>query len=186
MAVVLQEVKNYLGISGNTNDDNIQDIINSVEAEVKSFLGVHSLTETFRTDTLDGTGTVAIFLQKAPVNSIDTIQHLINSAWTALTYSAVRFTEQGKVVLEGGEFPLGWQNIKVTYKTGYQVLPYDIKMAIKKLCKIEFDEAPFGDNRLGVMNRNKSNSSALEVTNLDKEARNKILKGISKYRYLNV
>jgi len=80
------------------------------------------------TDTLDGNGIVNLKLSKTPIQEILSV--LIDDEDIDLT-EIYRYTNR---IAYKNCFPLGLQNIIVTYKAGYEAAPKPVTEAIARLC----------------------------------------------------
>lgn len=132
-----QDLTDYLGRDV-TTDDGALAAVDAACDMVRSLAEQDFNETTGDTITLDGTGTDALILPQLPVNNVGTV-NLIDSlgGTTAVTDYAVK--DNGVLVRHRGSattswwpsiWPLGRQNVQVTYDHGYGTadLPRDIRM----------------------------------------------------------
>lgn len=189
--IPIEEYKQYLKIVDNAYDGELQTIIDAVEQRVKNYLNVEIEAKTY-TELISGMGTSSTTLLQVPIISVNKIEHLIDPSqdiWYELVrgqdFTRLIIVDNGILIMDGTIFAKGYLNYRVTYDAGYSTIPEDIKLACKELVKIEFDNAPFGQNKLGVLNSS-NNFGASGSLNIDPEIESKILKKIERYRVLVV
>lgn len=113
-------------------------VVDMATATVQT-LTEQTLTRGTTTGTFDGTGTDALLLTEGPVNTIGSVSVSDNAtppAWTVAGTADYALDSKGVLLatntagtsLFGGEWPMGRQNIAVTYDHGYTTIPDDLKM----------------------------------------------------------
>jgi hypothetical protein len=127
------EVKNFLNIaaSDNTIDNLIHDLINRVSSIFEKYCNKTFLQADY-TEYYDGEGSAMLFLDKYPVQSVDSIYDDVSWQWgsdTKLDSAYYRIADEKIIVYNYGTFSKGTQNIKITYNAGFTSVPYDLKQA---------------------------------------------------------
>lgn len=190
--VSLSEYKSFLNIlsTDTTLDNDLEDLTEEIEESVQEFLGRRLMSDTYTEEVYCGTGLKSLTLKQFPVTSVSSIkqyEYEEEDIWTTLDaddYEEIWIVDECKIVLQDMIFEEGYNNFKITYDAGYTTLPYSIKIALKKLLRLYFDESGLkGSNgTLGIINKVKEGVQVL----LDKEAAQKIFNGLEGYRNFNV
>jgi hypothetical protein len=124
----LGQAKAYLGSRTSEDDLQIANHVAAVSAMISSWLGYDLADATYTHDgatlaKLDGSGRVTMYLDARPVTSISalTIEGMLNPPITDPCIFA--WYPSGEMTFKSGGwmFPLGRQNIGVTYRAGYTV-----------------------------------------------------------------
>ena len=132
--ITLAELKSYLWITDDTQDDIIQIYVDSANEYITNYIW-RNITQADYTEYEDWDWQRTIILKNYPVNSITSFQ--VNS-WTIETperedvddYKLV--PEEGKIFLT---FYLNrwFQNYKIEYNAWYDTIPWDLKLAWLKI-----------------------------------------------------
>jgi len=129
----LEEVKNYMGISGSNSDvdDLFEVLINNVTTSFSSYCGINQFKAANYIEYLSGDGVNYIFLINTPINNITYIAE--DSDWV---FDSDTYYEDDEyaiiddmVVLKNSIFPKGVRNLKVSYNGGYATIPKDLNQA---------------------------------------------------------
>lgn len=111
------------------------------EAEVRAFLtricGVDFIPTAHADEYHDGDGGCALLLDWPKVTSITAASLRSGVTWTPLTadeLAALHVAESGVLVSEGGHWPRGVGNVKVSYVAGHAAVPPEIKDAALRWC----------------------------------------------------
>jgi hypothetical protein len=192
--VLLSEYKEILDITGNTEDEFVEQAQYEVESKVKSFLN-RDLESASYVEIYDGTGESTLVLNQFPVNSVskvevyDGIDALGAEEWDEYSQNEdyerlVIPTAKDEIYLIGSMFPQGEQNIRITYNAGYDTIPYEIQQACKKLMLLYYGEV----KKTKTIGKSSVSEGAgfTKTTTYDLTAEDRILKTIEKYRAWNV
>lgn len=150
--IALDDFKDYMGISGGTNDHILIPLITRATQYIESYCGrkfyydgttygVYTSSTTPRDSIYDGAGSNVIVLRQRPVVSITQIQSLISIADGSDYLDSVDLDDaridkgSGRLTLTGYIFEKGEQNVYVDYKAGYSTIPADLQQACMELTK---------------------------------------------------
>jgi len=188
----LANVKKYLKISATNADRDtmLSTIICAIEQNIKDFCNTDFLADANdRTEYYDGDGSSVLLVNHYPIISITSLHddpyRAFESNSEIRSTDYVIYEKQGKIVLTadprlaltGSNFSVGKQNIRIIYKTGYSVVPYNVVLAIWLWCGIEFDK--YKDEMQGVILRTVGDKTTrLEISTIPTD----VLGMISKYR----
>jgi len=149
----LTELKTYLGITGNDEDDQLQFIVDGVNKAAVEQLE-RDIESAEATEYYDGHDDKTLILQRRPVTAVagvwvdptgyagqGTNAFASTTEWTAGSDFFIRDTgedEDNGGILEAISriWPFGRKNIKVTYTAGYSTVPEDLKLALLKTAAI--------------------------------------------------
>ena len=147
----LASVKIHLGISGSTEDDLLNQLIDCVDSVIHHYTGRKSFESASRTEYLDGNGKDELFLAHRPLTSVTGVwvdpdgyygkgTDAFPSAneWTEGSYFVPQSEEAAEqnasmLVAINRVWPEGRGNIKVTYTAGYETIPADLELAANTL-----------------------------------------------------
>jgi len=117
------DVGTFLGATISANDAQVLQAIKEVTAVIKNYC--NQVIEQVQNDTikLDGQLAMKLFLPELPVQSITSVK----VAGEVLPVTRYALAENGVLWYQHGVWPLGAQNIEVTYTHGYAAIPDDIK-----------------------------------------------------------
>jgi len=142
MLIKLDDVKQAFTIEEKDQDNNINQIIQAVEAEVKNRCG-RSFETAERTEYYNGDGTDELIVKEYPITAIDSVYddtdrvYGVDTAITVadLVYGEIDGISAGIIDYTEGVFMNGTKNIKITYTAGYTAanMPADLKMSLIKL-----------------------------------------------------
>ncbi|WP_051382442.1 hypothetical protein [Bradyrhizobium sp. Tv2a-2] len=154
----LTTLDNALGYLGAANDDNgnIARLISVLSTQIENWLG-YSLAQGSRTRTFNGQGTRRFFVPDLPLVSVQSLtvngQTIQQGAWSGATQLPGFYNDARSIFLVGYEFRHGFQNISMTYTSGYSPIPFDVEQACLDWMKIVYSTAgstPFGSNVIRV------------------------------------
>jgi len=173
----LAEVKAFLKIAtaDTTLDTTLEGWIDKASESVERYLGNKVASQSVTSEIHDGDGTDKLYLKYFPVVQISTattptsadilaaVQYRtdVDSAWANLLDDAdhVLYDDEWDYIqLESETFPVGWRNVKVSYKAGYSTIPGDIWMVAVEMVAWWYRQSGHGDFTLG-----KSSSSMSEA-----------------------
>ena len=128
----LADCKAWLGLTSATDDALIGELVSAVSQAILADLGRAAVLPMIYLDTLDGGGETAVALRYWPANQLlaCTIDGVAVATSTlpghkGVVLDAADAAPPGamqRLVFRGGTFPLGVQNIAVTYSAGYEIL----------------------------------------------------------------
>jgi len=138
------DLKEYLNISGTSQDALLTKIANRASAVIEDWLGRTIQAATY-TEKHDG-GDNFIVVKHTPINSITS---LVDDSVTVATSKYVYYSESGIVKLKSGYFTSGLQKVEITYNGGYSTVPDVITEAAIELGSLMYKELDAGEGRLG-------------------------------------
>lgn len=195
--VSLAEAKNFLEITKDDENAEVERLIDAVSATFESELFYNVLTRTYSAERYCGTGTGQLRLRSFPVSSVTSVDFLQNVGSAGLTWDSQTITNllaldtvtantsRGMLVWYDTAFPRatsGVPNIRITYVAGESATPFDLQQAVLKACKWERkmqDQA-----MVGVASR--SFAGQTEVITMQKDWPQDVWKVINKYRRIGV
>jgi len=110
-----------------------------ISAEFADILGFYPVSTVTTAEIYDGTGTEELMLVRPYVTTLVAIvvtdtDHVADT-WTLDELADVAVYESGRLVCTtGGYFPLGHQNVAVTYISGLTTVPGDLQRAALMVC----------------------------------------------------
>lgn len=159
-------LKAWLGITATTADDQLQRLVTAVSVGVAGFLG-RDLHSQERTEAYDGTGSDLLLLRQAPATAVARV--LVDGQ--ELPASAYRMTPLSLVRL-GSWWPVGWDNVQVTYTAGYTDVPPDVEQAVLEICGYRWREK----DRIGLASKGfGQETTTFHLTDLPESARSVLL-----------
>jgi hypothetical protein len=106
------------------------------EAEIRAFLtqacGVDFVSTVHTDEYQDGLGSGTLLLDWPLVSSVSAASTRSGTTWTALTsdeLTMLQVFDTGEIWWDGGYWPHGRRNVKLTYAAGYATVPAEIKRA---------------------------------------------------------
>ncbi len=140
----LSEVQAYLAQSVLVSGSNpiISSLITSVSEQCIKYTGRIFSGTTF-TETYNGTGSQDLLLRNYPVQSVSGVSifgYPIHQTTSSNGYVTGWNFDQDGVHLTNRTFPKGFQNIYVTYRAGYDTIPYDINRSVAEYVAIIFQK----------------------------------------------
>ena len=146
----LARVKEFLNISGSTDDDRINTLIAAVSAEIQGAIGRKIIQATVTDERVDSIGDHVIGVNEYPIISVSSL----SEDGTALTEDTgfemkAQDLARGQIVRLSGGDPTAWASgrriVTVTYSHGYATVPEDIKQAATELVAFDYNsEKPTG------------------------------------------
>jgi len=137
----LDSLKEVLGITDNSQDTLLTNIINRSTDTIESYCNNRRFKSTVYTnEEYDGTGTRYINARQYPITAVTAYEENDGSVgttdWNALQSDYVKYIEDGhgpgQFYHEGG-FERGPKNYRFTYTAGYATIPYDLEEACLEL-----------------------------------------------------
>lgn len=192
--ILLGEYKEILGIEGNTEDEFIEQSRLEIEGKVKETLNRDLEIQDY-VEVYDGANDEELVLNQYPIVSVSKLEiyggldGAGNEVWDEWVqgedYERLVITStKDRLYMIGASFPRGSQNVRITYRAGYDIIPYEIQQACKKLMLLYYGEVK-KNKSLGKSSVS-DGSGFSKTTSFDLQAEERILKGIEKYRVLNV
>lgn len=137
--ITLSELKQYKGITNNTEDSELGALITKASALVKTYIG-RSLIDYFTEEKVEVSsgGRQSIFLTEVPINELVSVEYSTDygKTYTSLKEyeSFARNLETDTIDVIGADrFPYGINGYKITYTGGYEKTPEDLKLAVMDL-----------------------------------------------------
>lgn len=135
--VTLNDTKDYLGVSVNTDDDLIKRLINSATKMIENYCDRRFLSTAYSNERYSGDGGHYLFLRNYPATSLTSIEYMTGDynspnweAYDSEFYSIVTTDEKnGGVIYNDIPFYGGENNLRVNYTAGYTTIPEDIQQA---------------------------------------------------------
>jgi len=145
----LNAVREFLKIpdSITTDDTLLLHLITRVSKEIEKFCE-RTFAQANSTEYYDGDGTDTLLIDNYPINSITSLYDDTDRTYGSDTLidsdDYVFYSEEGKIVLDGGTFSIGLKNIKIVYNAGYSTIPEDLEQACIKKVAAEYLESQKG------------------------------------------
>lgn len=138
------QVKDYLGVSGSTDDTLLTTLITRAQAMMERYCNRIFEEDTYTEDHSGGAATVQ--LKNTPVSAVTSVSSL-DASGNATAYAATSYRFDGDTgiitltndedfyfrdsvvgssALEASSFPCGFKNIRVVYTGGYSSVPADL------------------------------------------------------------
>ncbi len=139
----LVELKRHMGISGSSDDDILNQLINGASVSIESYIGRKLVSQTYTDEEHDGNGTQKLYLVNWPIISVTNLKlwdkqtDTVQDTFTENT-DFVLYAKEGYLYKWGG-YSKGIKNYRSTYVAGYASLPEDVKMGCNKFCSQLFD-----------------------------------------------
>lgn len=179
--ISLQDAQLYLKISGTSEDNILNFLINEVSAMVNGFCGRHILQKSY-TEYYDGDGSTELILKNHPLITLTSLHisddtRTFNSS-TLITNSYV-FQNKASGILkldqynaEQNIFLKGNANIKIVYTAGYAstAIPYDIQQAFKIILGYFYQKFKNQNHQIQSINIG-ANTTTFLVTDLPSSAK---------------
>lgn len=138
----LANLKQVLGITTNTENTLLENIIDRSTDIIESYCGNRRFLSTIYTnEEYDGTGTKYINARQYPITAVTAYEENNGSVgttdWNALQNDYVRYIEDGHgpgQFYYEHYFAHGARNYRFSYTAGYATIPYDLEEACIELC----------------------------------------------------
>ncbi len=140
--VSLAETKEFMGISGSSDDDLLTSLINYCFSALEDYLGRQIKSRTYTEERYDGDGTDTLIVYQYPITAISSIYDdpsLGFNSDTLIDSDDYLIDDQdrypGRIRLAGEDalslsFAKGKTNIKITYTAGYVTIPNTLKFGL--------------------------------------------------------
>lgn len=150
--VSLGDMKDYLGITNDDFNSEIEHLIDAVSKYFNDFtnrkLKARDLTEYY-----DGDGLDVLYVDHYPINSITHLYIDTDREYEAADEidpdDYIIYDDMGKVALDDVVFSEGKQSVKIEYNGGYATIPYHLENACKEQIAFLFKRDKDG-NRIGI------------------------------------
>lgn len=143
--VTLDDYKIYKKITKTESDEQIQTIILSSSAIVKTYCG-HAFIDYFSTPKVEyiniEPGQHAILMNEWPIVSVSTVETRNTDGTYTVLDSSEYFVDKGidTIFMYSGYWPEGYGAVKITYTAGYSSTPEDVRIATLDLVSHYFKE----------------------------------------------
>ncbi|MBW1666718.1 MAG: phage head-tail connector protein [Deltaproteobacteria bacterium] len=127
----LDNVKEFLGISGNTDDALLENLIDRVTDLFESYCDRKFKAADY-TEYHDGKGSDKLFPDQFPINSVASIHDDTDWTWgsdTLIDSDDYRIVDGAYIQCKSDTFTDDVQNVKVVYNAGYDSIPEDLEQA---------------------------------------------------------
>lgn len=138
------KVKEYLGLTGTTEDALLGGLVDWATDFVHSYCGRYFPQASYD-EYYDGDGTDGLLLRQYPVVSVASVE-IGGVQLDPASYAL--YAQLGLVRLKGGVFPRGKKNVRLQYTAGYSTIPKDLEQAAVELVAIKYYDR--GVDRLGL------------------------------------
>lgn len=202
--ITLAEAKAQLNLSSGdvSADTQIESWINESSSIVEDYCGRKIVVQSVSGEILDGDGSRFLYPKYFPVTQLSTetspttsqklsalqYRDTPDSTWTDFEDNInYLFIRSDKPFIESYEtaFPLGIQNIKISYKAGFSTVPSDIKKVVLEMVQIWRSESIIGENSLGKSQTNlNAMGGNMNVSFLDMDKRWKVV--LDRYRIISM
>lgn len=137
----LQNLKDWLQVSGKSDDAVLQRLISAASAFIQQWLS-RTLALASYTETYDGRGTRRAVLNNFPIVSVSSlvVDGVTIAAAAGPPWSNGYVFDQLSISLYGYCFRAGFGNVQVSYSAGYATVPLDIEQACLELIGIRYKE----------------------------------------------
>ncbi len=135
----LAELKAFLGIAAEdtADDTRLGELITSASAAIEAYCSRSFEVVAIEGELHDGDGTDELRVDVTPIVSVSAVSidgQAVNVADLAIYHTMVAFKSgeySARLRSSGGIFPVGRQNISISYSAGYAAVPRDIADACK-------------------------------------------------------
>lgn len=147
--LTLQDAKEHLQVSGNEFDPVIEDMINAATLICEGperGADRELASRAHASEVFDGGGCYSLRLRQYPVTAVSTVEFL--TSWSSATWETQDQTTHGLYIVQpikefiafrGLYFPIGSQNVRVTYTAGLTSIPAGLKNACRMALKALWD-----------------------------------------------
>lgn len=146
----VENVKQYLGINSEQDDALLQSLVQSASGFIQSWLNRQFELQEY-TDVWDGTDLYTYMFKAYPVQSISSV--VVNSinvpASSGPKISGYAFDERRLVIRGNYTFLKGLLNCSVTYRAGFDDVPFEIEQACIELIANRYKEK----DRIGLQSK---------------------------------
>jgi len=124
----VQQVLDFVSVDSSDDEALLQVLIDRKTEMFEGYCGIDSFYINDYVEYYDGNGTQHLFVKNNPINSIAEIADDSDWVWgtdTVLTAADYRIVKNRYVVYKNS-FTIALQNIRISYNSGYSVIPLDI------------------------------------------------------------
>lgn len=163
----LAAVKSYLGLTDDAHDNLLESLIEAVSSQFMAHTGRNLAARDYSADPaspaydldnalLDGSGYPEQLLPQYPVRGISQVRLdglILPPALGPGQVGYVLDAAAGVLGLTQGVFTRGRQNLALTYRAGFELLPAELAQACLEQVVVRLQESAAGQGRLGVSAR---------------------------------
>lgn len=150
MAIVVpDDVRQYLTLNTTQDEDLLQALCDGVDAFILSYLDVRSLERATFTERHSGKGGRVLVLDNEPIVSVISVKVDGIAIPAAVDYKSGYLFDTSALYLHGYRFTHGLMNVEVTYESGYEEMPADLKRAGVEIVSMAYQRR----NRVGVSSK---------------------------------
>lgn len=189
-----EKVKTYLGLSGTTHDNLIDELIKNATASIERFCN-RSFTEASYTEYFDTIcGDTKLFLKNYPVASLTSVKYRSGTwgaiTWTDLNSNDYLLNDNGKVAFAFA-FPDAEKYIQIVYTGGYKIsftnesnpalhtLPFDLTQIATEIVAQTFNQR----TSVGISNESTEGQS---ITYKDSDVTKQYQSRLLAFRNINI
>ena len=138
----LDNLKEVLGITDNSKDTALDNIINRATDTIESYCGNRRFASTvYANEEYNGTDTLYINAKQYPITALTGYDrndgNVGNADWNSLQSEYITYADDGQgpgqFYYQYG-FPKGASNFRFSYTAGYSTIPYDLEQSCLQLC----------------------------------------------------
>lgn len=170
----LANVKQWMGITSNTEDAALERLITAASNGVVSYLNRDLFSASYDLR-LNGKGGVTVVLPQYPVTAVSSVVVNGVSIPVGNDTSDGYFFDEGNVYLRGYTFSRGVQNVRIQYVAGFSTIPYEIEQAVIELVSLRHKER----DRIGITSKGLAGET---VTFTQKDFTNSIKNVLSQFK----
>ncbi|MFQ5956176.1 MAG: head-tail connector protein [Candidatus Brocadiales bacterium] len=138
------KVKEYLGVSGTSEDALLSRLVDWASDLVHSYCG-RIFTEASYDEYYDGDGTEGLLANQYPISTVTSLE--VDGIQKDVS-SYTLYGQLGLLKLKSGTFPKGKNNVRLQYTAGYSTIPNDLEQVAIELVALKYYDR--GRNRLGI------------------------------------
>lgn len=130
----LANAKQWLGLTQNTDDALLTQLIAAASSLVRSYTKRDILLQAY-TELRDGSGGSSLVVENYPITSIS------NVVVDGSVIASNRFNFSGaRITFNDGNFSDGVNNVQVNYSAGFAVVPSDLEQAVIEIVGVKYRE----------------------------------------------
>ncbi len=137
-------VKEYLGVSGTSEDALLSRLVDWATDLIHSYCG-RIFTEASYDEYYDGDGTEGLLVNQYPISAVTSLEV---DGISKDTSAYALYGPLGLLKLKSGKYPKGKKNIRLQYTAGYSVIPNDLEQSAVEMVALKYYDR--GRNRLGM------------------------------------
>lgn len=129
----LANVKEALGITGNTEDALLTNLINRATDIIERYCNRRFAETTYTNEEVNGMGSYILNLKHYPITSLTAVERrtgdFASPNWDALENDMYKMLDDEGQIYYAGGFTEGVRNYRVSYVAGYSTIPTDLEQA---------------------------------------------------------